>query len=149
MATLWSSKPKIGVRFLLSLFPFLFYLTDLTMGQLEAYGVNEMYLTGMMTGLFSNYFAEEQESNTFESFKVYFYSAVFAMTSHKLKNVLKAPLLVVTVDGAAYRSWSYFGLGGSLLVMTKLVDNFPFWQDSFLVDFRVDDHVLKLQSKYS
>jgi hypothetical protein len=119
------------------------------MGQLEAYGVNEMYLTGMMTGLFSNYFAEEQESNTFESFKVYFYSAVFAMTSRKLKTILKAPLLVVTVDGAAYRSWSYFGLGGALLVMTKLVDNFPFWQDSFLVDFRVDDHVLKLQSKYS
>jgi hypothetical protein len=95
------------------------------MGQLEAYGVNEMYLTGMMTGLFSNYFAEEQESNTFESFKVYFYSAVFAMTSRKLKRVLKMPLTVTTVDGAAYHSWSYFGFSGTFLAMTKLVDNFP------------------------
>jgi hypothetical protein len=74
------------------------------MGQLEAYGINEMYLTGMMTGLFSNYFAEEQESNTFESFKVYFYSAVFVVTSHKLRNIVKTPLTIITVDGAAYRS---------------------------------------------
>jgi hypothetical protein len=109
----------------LALVSVLFFTKRLLMGQLEAYGINEMYLTGMTTGLFSNYFAEEQESNTFESFKVYFYSAVFVVTSHKLKNIAKKPLTIVTVDGAAYRSWSYFGFGRTFFAMTKLVDNFP------------------------
>jgi hypothetical protein len=45
------------------------------MGQLEAYGVNEMYLSGLMTGLCGTYMAEELESDSFESFKSYIYSA--------------------------------------------------------------------------
>jgi hypothetical protein len=48
------------------------------MGQLEVYNINEIYLNGIVISLFINYIAEELESNTFESFKPYFYSSNFA-----------------------------------------------------------------------
>jgi len=92
------------------------------MGQLEAYGVNEMYLTGMMVGLFGTYIAEERDSSTFESLKSYFYSASFA-TTKKLKKISKSFLLVETNSGALNASWSYFGINKEIH-MTKLIDNF-------------------------
>jgi hypothetical protein len=74
------------------------------MGQLEAYGVNEIYLSGMMVGLFGTYIAEERDSNTFESFKSYFYSTSFSMLSKKSKKISKSPLLISTNSGALYNS---------------------------------------------
>ena len=99
MVARWSSKPNMGVRFLLSLLTL-----NNSMGQLEAYGVNEMYLSGMMTGLCGTYIAEEHESDSFESFKSYVYSAVLLVTSKKVKKLLKTPFKVVTKDGAQYLS---------------------------------------------
>jgi len=93
------------------------------MGQLEAYGVNEMYLTGMIVGLFGTYIAEEFDSNTFESFKSYFYSSAFALASKKFKKIIKPNLVVLTNEGAQYSSWSYFGLNKEIH-LTKLIDNF-------------------------
>jgi hypothetical protein len=60
------------------------------MGQLEPYGVSEMYLSGMMLGLFMTYMAEIHESNTFESFKAYFYSTNVIRFSRKTKRVCNA-----------------------------------------------------------
>lgn len=60
------------------------------MGQLEPYGVSEMYLSGMMLGLFMTYMAEIHESNTFESLKAYFYSTNFVRFSRKNKRVKSA-----------------------------------------------------------
>jgi len=74
------------------------------MGQLEAHGVNEMYLSGMMVGLFHNYVAEGQESATFESFKAYFFSAAFLASTRKNKRVSNAKILVQTPDKGAYTS---------------------------------------------
>ena len=99
MAARWSSKPNMWVRFLLS-------LLNQNMGQLEAYGVNEMYLSGMMTGLCGTYIAEEHESDSFESFKSYVYSSAVFMKLKKVKKLFKAPLYIITKDGAKYRSWS-------------------------------------------
>jgi hypothetical protein len=45
------------------------------MGQLESYDLDEMYVSGLLIGLFSTYFAESHESDSFESYKAYFYSA--------------------------------------------------------------------------
>jgi hypothetical protein len=72
------------------------------MGQLEPFGVNEMYLSGLMLGLLLNYVSEAQESTTFESFKAYFYSANFSVS--KIKRVEKQPLVVITNTGAEYQS---------------------------------------------
>jgi hypothetical protein len=33
--------------------------------------------------------------------------------------------------------------------MTKVIDNFVIWQDPALIDFKVDEHVLRLQRKFS
>ena len=74
------------------------------MGQLEAYGVNEMYLSGMMTGLCGTYIAEEHESDSFESFKSYVYSAALFVKSKKVKKLHKTQMLITTKDGAQYRS---------------------------------------------
>jgi len=60
------------------------------MGQLEPYGVSEMYLSGMMLGLFMTYVLEIHESDTFESLKAYFYSVNFMTFSRKSKRVLNA-----------------------------------------------------------
>jgi len=74
------------------------------MGQLEGYGINEMFLTGAMLGLISNYVTEEQESDTFESFKAYFYSVALAIYSKKSKALFVYPLTILTNDGGSYRS---------------------------------------------
>ena len=74
------------------------------MGQLEAYGLNEIYLTGSMVGLLSTYIAEELDSNTFESFKSYFYSSTFALISKKAIKLFKPALTVSTNEGAFYKS---------------------------------------------
>jgi hypothetical protein len=119
------------------------------MGQLEAYGVNEMYLSGMLTGLCGTYIAEEHESDSFESFKSYVYSAAIFMKLKKNKKLFKEPLLVITKDGAQYASWSIFKFGFKVYEITKLVDDFSTWQDASLVDIKIDGHVLKLQDRYN
>ena len=53
------------------------------MGQLEVHGINEIYLSGIMVGLLGTYFAEEFDSNSFESYKAYFYSVAFSFASKK------------------------------------------------------------------
>lgn len=119
------------------------------MGQLEPYGVNEMYLAGMMLGLFMTYVAEIYESNTFESLKAYFYSTNLINFSRKSKRVINADNWVCTPDKGIYSSW--LGLNTKIvdLEMTKVIDNFVIWQDPVLIDFKVDEHVLRLQRKFS
>jgi hypothetical protein len=112
MVTHESSKLIIGVQFLLPLLFIvicfcvvfaLFYLIINLMGQLEPHGVNEMFLTGLITGLVLTYIAEAYESTTFESFKAYAYTTNFVLNG-KIKHVVKNQLLVLTNDGAAYKS---------------------------------------------
>jgi hypothetical protein len=93
------------------------------MGQLEAYGVNEIYLTGIMVGLFGTYIAEEFDSNAFESFKSYFYSSAFVISRKKSKKFFKPILTISTNDGARYNSRSFFGIKHRIQI-TKLIDNF-------------------------
>jgi hypothetical protein len=118
------------------------------MGQLESYGINEMYLSGMAIGLFSNYVAEEDESDTFESAKVYIYSMNFL--TKKRKHHKFSPLLVVSGDDAIYATKNFFNTNeGGSFEMTKIVDDFLIWQDASLIDFKIDEHVIKLQQKYN
>lgn len=63
--------------------------------QLENCSINEIYLSVLMIGgLIVAYFAEEFDSNSFESYKVYLYSVVFSLTTKRLKN-LGSPYNVV------------------------------------------------------
>jgi len=63
--------------------------------QLENCSINEVYLSILMIGgLIVAYFAEEFDSNSFESDKVYLYSVVFSLTTKKTKN-LGSPYNVV------------------------------------------------------
>jgi len=81
------------------------------MGQLEAYGIHEIYLTGMMVGLFLNYVAEKHESDTFESMKSYFYSANFSkLLTKKAKFIKPAVSIVYTSENAAFALANMFNL---------------------------------------
>lgn len=119
------------------------------MGQLEPYGVSEMYLAGMMLGFFMTYVAEIHESDTFESFKGYFYSTNCMVSSRKSKRVINADNWVSTPDKGIYKSWLGFNTNILDLEMSKVIDNFVIWQDPALIDFKVDEHVLRLQRKFS
>lgn len=95
------------------------------MGQLEAYGINEIYLSGAMVGLCGTYVAEEHESDSFESFKAYLYSvASFGIKLRKIVSIQLSPLLITTNQGAIYYSWSYLNLLRNRPLNTiKLVDD--------------------------
>jgi hypothetical protein len=94
------------------------------MGQLEAYSINEIYMTGMLVGLFLNYFAEEDESDTFESFKPYFYSASFLSLKKKTKNFKLNDILISNPKGGVFKSLSFFKFN-KIIKMTKTIDSFP------------------------
>ena len=117
------------------------------MGQLEVHGINEMYLSGMMVGLLGTYFAEEFDSNSFESYKAYFYSVAFSFLSKKSKKVSLVSQVILG-NGAANKSSSYLGLSQKIH-LTKTIDNTQLWQDPALIDFKVDSKVLKLQQRHN
>jgi len=91
------------------------------MGQLEVHGINEIYLSGIMVGLLGTYFAEEFDSNSFESYKAYFYSVAFSFASKKSKK-LGLSSQVVFHNEAAYKSNSFLGLNSKINI-TKTIDN--------------------------
>jgi hypothetical protein len=72
------------------------------MAQLEAYNINETALNGLMITTFATYLSEALESATFESLKVYVYSANYS----SLKSLKRASvgLLTVTPDNAIFNS---------------------------------------------
>jgi hypothetical protein len=118
------------------------------MGQLEAYSINETTLHGLMITTFATYLSEALESVTFESFKVYAYSANYS--GLKTLKTSVAGLLAITADNAIFRTWSYFDFTSRpTIIMTKLVDDFLIWQDLTAVDLKVDENVIKLQRKYN
>ena len=118
------------------------------MGQLEVHGINEMYLSGMIVGLLGTYFAEEFDSNSFESYKAYFYSVAFSFLTKKLKKIGLSSQVILSNNEAAYKASSYLGLSG-VLHLTKIVDNVQLWQDSALVDFKINNHTVKLQQRHN
>jgi hypothetical protein len=72
------------------------------MGQLEVYSINEVFLLGMVIGLFLTYFMEEYESNTFESYKSYSYSIM--LVRKKIKRISLTPLYIRTQNIAIFKS---------------------------------------------
>ena len=115
------------------------------MGQLEVYNINEIYLNGIVISLFINYIAEELESNTFESFKPYFYSSNFAN-----KKWFSKKKLIVTPENGIYKTWANLNLTNfSVSKVTKSVDDFLTWQDSTKTQVKIDKNVLKMQQKYN
>ncbi len=117
------------------------------MGQLEVYGVHEIYLIGMIIGIFLNYAAEEEASETFESFKPYFYSVCFI--SKKLKIIKPTLFKVMAVDGGVFKAYNLFTKQIIISHITKFIDDFSIWQDLSLVDFKSDEHILKVQQRFS
>jgi len=95
------------------------------MGQLEAYGINEMYLSGVMIALFSTYIAEEYEADAFESFKPYFYSAAL---SCKQKKLVPVNLLVSEPDDGQFMLHSLYGVEWGFITMTKVLGDYPLFQ---------------------
>jgi hypothetical protein len=87
------------------------------MGQLEVYNINEIYLNGLMISIFISYLSEEQESNTFESFKAYIYSANYPA----LKFTLKIGKLVLPDQGIQKRLSVISAL--DIKQMTKTIDD--------------------------
>lgn len=106
------------------------------MGQLEAYGINEMYLTGVMIGLISNYIAEEHESDTFESFKAYFYSAAF---NRKQKKLIPFGLLISEPDGGQFLLRSLYNLEGGFINMTKVLNDYDLFQRRVSLKKTIDE----------
>jgi len=117
------------------------------MGQLEVHGINEIYLSGIMVGLLGTYFAEEFDSNSFESYKAYFYSVAFSFSSKKIKKIDLSSQIVFNNE-AAYNSKSFLDLNPKLNI-TKTIDNVQLWQDPSLVDFKVDSQTFKLQQRHN
>ena len=74
------------------------------MGQLEAYSINETTLNGLMIATFATNLSEALESVTFESFKVYTYSANFSSLKTLKTNV--TGLLVITANNAILKFFS-------------------------------------------
>jgi hypothetical protein len=119
-----------------------------TMGQLEAYSINETMLTGLMITTFATQVSETIESVTFESFKAYVYSS--NITSLKGRKLDAVNLEIVTPDRAIFRSWSLFDFTARHTIsMTKILDDFQIWQDMTSTDFKVDENVIKLQRRYN
>jgi len=117
------------------------------MGQLEVHGINEIYLSGIMVGLLGTYFAEEFDSNSFESYKAYFYSVAFSFSSKKIKKIDLSSQIVFNNE-AAYNSKSFLDLNPKLNI-TKTIYNVQLWQDPSLVNFKVDSQTFKLQQRYN
>lgn len=118
------------------------------MGQLEAYNINETIMSGLMLALFITYLAETLESNTFESFKGYKYSA--NILTNKVRKVKVVSSIIGTADNACFKSYQVLPLTQrSTIKLTKLIDDFVMWQDQNIVDFKIDENVLMLQRKYN
>lgn len=117
------------------------------MGQLEVYGIHEIYLIGIIIGIFLNYAAEEEASETFESFKPYFYSVCFISKKLKILKLMKINVLVN--NGGVFKSFTVFNTRTTVYNLTKFIDELPIWQDLSLVDFKSDEHVLKVQQRFS
>jgi hypothetical protein len=93
------------------------------MGQLEAYNINETIMSGLMLAIFITYLAEALESNTFESFKGYKYSANLA--SNKVRKVRVMSSIVLTPDNAGFMSYQVLPFTQRKVVkLTKLLDDF-------------------------
>lgn len=116
------------------------------MGQLEAFGINEMYLAGLMIGLISNYIAEEHESDTFESFKPYFYSAALSRKQQKLSST---NLLISEPDeGGQFLLNSLYNLEtGSQINMTKILGDYPLFQRPITLPKKIDEYDTDLKNE--
>jgi len=119
------------------------------MGQLEPFGINELILSAMMSSLLNSYVAEDQSSDDLESFKAYFYSAALALSSRKSRPLELKPLVIVTNDGGSFASWTFLKYIPPELHITKIIDNFPIWQDPKLSDADIDELMVSLHKRFS
>jgi hypothetical protein len=118
------------------------------MGQLEVYNINETIVSGLMLAIFITYIAEALESSTLESLKGYKYSANIA--SNKIRKTQIKLDVVFTPDNAGFKSFTYLPLASNKVAkLTKSLDDFTFWQDQNVSDFKIDEKVIAVQRKYN
>jgi len=98
------------------------------MGQLEPFGINELILSGVMSGLMNSYVTEDQESDALESFKAYFYSAALALfpkrSSRKSRPLSLPELRIFTYGGSSFDTFTSYKYVPRELYMTKTLDDF-------------------------
>jgi len=119
------------------------------MGQLEPFGINEIILSSMMSSFLNSYVAEDESSDDLESLKAYFYSAALALSSRKSRPLELKPLQIITNDGGSLSSWTFLSYITPELRMTKIIDNFPIWQDPKLSDADIDELMVSMHKRFS